>query len=167
VDEGRVRAAIPAAVEAARRKRHWSRAELGRQLEMSDDALAAWEAGQIRRLDLLKLVRLFEFAEQSMDEAFGISVQGGTAVSSEELEKQIERIANSIVDKRITQMFFPLMVDHDEPVNYIPEAELGDRRDVLSPERIRERLPASAQESLRRLLERGATNGSTTAKERS
>lgn len=72
-------------IKEALRKTQCSKAALARMLGMSDDALSGWQRGDVRRLDIINLVRLCELAELSMDALF--SLQGkGTVQGSDDLE---------------------------------------------------------------------------------
>lgn len=66
---------IKAAVIQAR-KSHASRADLVKELGISDNTLRAWEKGEVTSINFGALLKLFELAGMSMDEAFGLSGQG-------------------------------------------------------------------------------------------
>lgn len=65
------------AVHQAMSRHNWrNREQLLKELKIHDNTLRAWEKGEAKSINLEALLKLFELAGMSMDEAFGLSGQG-------------------------------------------------------------------------------------------
>ena len=80
-------------IGAALHKQQISKAALARKLGMSDDALSGWQRGDVRRLDIINLVRLCESADLSMDALFCLQGKdlGQGTVDIDTLRERAER----------------------------------------------------------------------------
>ena len=81
--------------EAKRRQVYNSRAELLTELDISDKTLRQWEQGKTRSLDIKALIRLFELAHLSMDEAF---LSGGRESHNGDV-KLYKQVIRELLDK--------------------------------------------------------------------
>lgn len=115
-------------INEALRKTQCSKAALARKLGMSDDALSGWQRGDVRRLDIINLVRLCELAEVSMDALFCLqgkgTVQGSDDVGS--LRQRAER-AEWMIDQLRGQAQAPQTQSVATPAIPLGEVFSGER----------------------------------------
>ena len=90
MDETEILQGVQKIVREALYKTQCNKAALARKLGMSNDALTGWQRGDVRRLDIINLVRLCQLAELSMDALFDLQGKG-TALGSENIESWRER----------------------------------------------------------------------------
>ncbi len=81
MDETEILQGVQKIVREALYKTQCNKAALARKLGMSNDALTGWQRGDVRRLDIINLVRLCQLAELSMDALFDLQGKG-TALGS-------------------------------------------------------------------------------------
>jgi len=77
MDKKEITSVVSEVISEATRAKGWSLAKLTRYLGKGSNTLHRWKSGQTTAYDMEALIELFQMADMSMDEAFGLSSTAG------------------------------------------------------------------------------------------
>lgn len=70
---------IGVAIAMACKTKNWSLTRLGNELGIAQNTILRWKSGRASRIELAHVIQMFDWADVSMDDAFGL---GGSTASS-------------------------------------------------------------------------------------
>jgi transcriptional regulator with XRE-family HTH domain len=115
-------------IDQASDKRGWSLAQLTRRLGKGDNTLFRWRSGKTHSMDIRSIVQLFELAEMSMDDAFGLQSSEGVDASVSESRYQELRSELGQLQKKLA-LIEPFAVLLQSLGSSIIAAEVAGRED--------------------------------------
>ncbi len=104
--------AVQKAIARAMELRRWSLNKLAQEMNIHVTSLQRWKEGGTRSYDLGAVTRLFELAQMSLDEEFGLRGSSGEQLQTSELDALLRErlpavLGQLVLERSLTGAFTP------------------------------------------------------------